>query len=81
MATPDELVRVVRTADGALCVGRSLPGRGAWLCTGSTACVDLADHRKAFARAFRAPVEPGAVRALRADLGERARIEDCGIRS
>ena len=80
MATPAKLVRIVRTA-GGLSVGRSLPGRGAWLCAGSTACVDLAERRKAFSRAFRVPVEGAEVGVLRAYLGERARIEDCGIRS
>lgn len=81
MAGPDELVRVVRTADGGLAVGRCLPGRGAWLCAGSPACVNLAEQRKAFARALQSPVGAPAVDALRAELGERARIEDCGIRS
>jgi len=81
VAAPDELVRVVRSADGALAVGRSLPGRGAWLCAGSDACLELAERRKAFTRAFRAPVGIAAMNALRAALGERARIEDCGIRS
>ena len=74
-------MRVVRTAGGGLSVGRSLPGRGAWLCAGRPECVDLAGRRKAFAKALRAPVEAPAVEALRDYMGERARIEDCGNRS
>jgi predicted RNA-binding protein YlxR (DUF448 family) len=68
-------VRVVRTSAGELLVGRSLPGRGAWLCKASLACVDLAARRKAFGRAFRAPVGADAITALRSQLAERARID------
>ena len=50
-----ELVRVARLPDGALMVGRTLPGRGAWLCAGSVACFEAAVKRKAFARALRTP--------------------------
>ena len=50
-----ELVRVARLPDGALAVGRTLPGRGAWLCAGSVPCLEAALKRKAFARALRAP--------------------------
>ena len=69
-----ELVRVIRRRDGTLEVGRTLPGRGAWLCEGSPACVDLAERRQAFSRALRAPVGPAAIAALRTDLVERARM-------
>jgi predicted RNA-binding protein YlxR (DUF448 family) len=44
---------VVRLGDGSLAVGRHQPGRGAWLCRGSTGCVDRAVKRNAFERAFR----------------------------
>ncbi|HET7489013.1 MAG TPA: YlxR family protein [Acidimicrobiales bacterium] len=81
VAAPTELVRVVRTPDGGLAVGRALPGRGAWLCAGAGGCVDLAERRRAFSRALRGPVEGAAVAALRAQLRERARIEDCDLRS
>ncbi len=57
----DELVRVARNADGSLVVDRHRPGRGAWLCRRSPACVDLAIRKRAFDRAFRAPVDPGHV--------------------
>jgi predicted RNA-binding protein YlxR (DUF448 family) len=53
----DELVRVARDPTGSLVVGRHLPGRGAWLCRGSAACVDRAIAKRAFDRAFRARLE------------------------
>lgn len=63
-----QLVRVVRTGEGTLAVGRTLPGRGAWLCRGSVECLDVAEKRGGFARSFRAPVRSEAVRALRVVL-------------
>jgi predicted RNA-binding protein YlxR (DUF448 family) len=62
-------VRVVRLGDGSLVPGRSLPGRGAWLCRGSTVCLGLARKRQAFGRAFRAPVSAAAVDGLEQELG------------
>jgi len=62
-------VRVVRLGDGSLAPGRALPGRGAWLCRGSVSCVDTAHRRRAFERALRAPVAPGAVDRLKQELG------------
>jgi predicted RNA-binding protein YlxR (DUF448 family) len=53
----DELVRVVRDRTGRLALGRDRPGRGAWLCRGSSACVDRAIRRRAFDRAFRVRLE------------------------
>jgi predicted RNA-binding protein YlxR (DUF448 family) len=73
VADVDDLVRVVRTAGGGLAVGRSLPGRGAWLCARSPSCIDLAGRRRAFARAFRAPVDPTAVSDLRRRLATPSR--------
>jgi predicted RNA-binding protein YlxR (DUF448 family) len=71
----DELVRIVATGGGELAEGRSLPGRGAWLCQPSVvACFDLAARRKAFGRALRAEVAAGATDRLRAYLAERARL-------
>src|SRR2546423_6277903 len=49
---PAGLSRVARRPDGSLAVGRSEPGRGAWLCTGSVACFDAAVRRRAFSRAL-----------------------------
>lgn len=65
---PDDLVRVVRTPEGGLAVGRALPGRGAWLCP-DPACAALADRRRAWARALRGPVAPGATAVVAAALG------------
>ena len=55
------MVRVVRLGDGTLATGRTLPGRGAWLCLDVPGCVELAQKRRAFDRAFRAHVGAGAV--------------------
>jgi predicted RNA-binding protein YlxR (DUF448 family) len=59
------MVRVVRLGDGTLASGRTLPGRGAWLCRDSASCVDLAVKRRAFERALRGPIGAGAVDDLR----------------
>jgi len=62
------MVRVVRTEDGSLSIGRMHPGRGAWLCNDSAACVDLAEKRRAFDRALRGPVSAASVAALHEEL-------------
>ena len=67
-APVSELVRVVHAGEGALAVGTSLEGRGAWLCRDAPGCVDLADRRRAFSRALRRPITPEAVEQLRAEL-------------
>jgi predicted RNA-binding protein YlxR (DUF448 family) len=54
--------------DGSLAIGRTLPGRGAWLCARSPDCLEQADRRSAFSRALRAEVLPAAVDALREHL-------------
>jgi len=58
---------VTRTPDGGLAVGRSRPGRGAWIHPDRT-CLDTAVRRGAFTRALRAPVRPGAAEAVGAAL-------------
>lgn len=63
-----ELVRVTRAADGTLIVGRTNPGRGAWVHAGPS-CVATAARRRAFERALRGPVEVGSVAALVGRLG------------
>jgi len=63
-----ELVRIARMADGTLAVGRTLPGRGAWLCQDDPSCLDLAVRRGGFARSFRSPVSGAAVAALRSAM-------------
>ena len=72
---PEQLVRVIRREDGRLETGRTLPGRGAWLCAGSPACIDQAQRRRVFDRALRGPVDPRSVERLRAEAAERARVE------
>jgi predicted RNA-binding protein YlxR (DUF448 family) len=75
MAPVPELLRVVHAGDGGLVIGSALPGRGAWLCRDSPACVELADRRRAFSRALRLPITPEAVAALRAELRLQPRDE------
>lgn len=70
----EDLLRVIRRNDGTLEVGRTLPGRGAWLCP-STDCLQLAERRKAFPRALKAPVPDGALDALRARLVTKDKTE------
>ncbi|MBA3655004.1 MAG: YlxR family protein [Actinobacteria bacterium] len=64
VASHAELVRVVRSTDGALRLSRTDPGRGAWLCRSSPDCLALAERRNAFSRSLRAPVAAGAVCGL-----------------
>jgi predicted RNA-binding protein YlxR (DUF448 family) len=54
------LVRLAATIDGSVEVGRTLPGRGAWVCGGDSVCLTRALRRKVL------------VRALRADIGHEA---------
>ena len=63
------LVRCVLTPDGRATVDRSGSGRGAWLCVPSQACFELAVRRKAFERAWRRPVGPGALAELGREFG------------
>ena len=75
MASPDQLVRVVARPGGRLETGRALPGRGAWLCAGSPACVDAAERRKAFDRALRTTIQAHAVDDLKTSLAGRGRLD------
>ncbi len=68
-------MRVIRSEDGTLVEGRTLPGRGAWLCAGSLACIDLATRRGAFSRALRGSVTEQSISSLRAEQAGRARME------
>ena len=65
---PAGLVRFARRPDGELAVGRSEPGRGAWLCAGSEACFDTAVRRRAFSRALRSEVPAHELAWLRERL-------------
>jgi predicted RNA-binding protein YlxR (DUF448 family) len=75
VASPDELVRLVAEPGGGLAVGRTLAGRGAWVCADSPPCVEAAARRKAFDRALRTPIRADAVEGLRTRLASRGRIE------
>jgi predicted RNA-binding protein YlxR (DUF448 family) len=66
--SPVGLVRVARRPDGSLAVGRSEPGRGAWLCAGSVACFEAARRRRASGRALRAEVSGQDLEWLRERL-------------
>lgn len=65
-ASAAELLRVVAGPDASLAPDprRRLPGRGAWVHP-VLDCVDLAERRRAFARALRVPgaLDPAPVRA------------------
>lgn len=50
-------------------LGRSLPGRGAWLCPDLT-CLDSAIRRKAIPRALRVEIGTPQIDALRAAFVE-----------
>ena len=65
---------MVALPDGGLALGRTLPGRGAWLCRGTLACFDTAVRRHAFERALRTTVGSEALASLRATLVNRARM-------
>jgi predicted RNA-binding protein YlxR (DUF448 family) len=56
------MVRCVIGPDGPV-VGRSAPGRGAWVC--SAACVDTAVRKGGFARAWRRSLSQEQLGALR----------------
>jgi len=71
-----ELVRYVRTADGMLAEGRTLRGRGAWLCRGSAACVEAAVRRKAFGRALRGDIRPESIDRLRDTTANRVSMDN-----
>ena len=66
---------MVAVAGGGLATGRTLPGRGAWLCAGSPACVEAAKRRKAFDRALRTTVRSQAVDDLKTSLAPRGRLD------
>jgi predicted RNA-binding protein YlxR (DUF448 family) len=63
-------VRVVQQEDGELALDRTGPGRGAWLCRGSLACLEGATRRRGFDRAYTRPVGADQVRRLHAQLVE-----------
>jgi uncharacterized protein len=69
----DELVRLVQDHGRVVQARPGAPGRSAYLCP-EQRCLDAAEKKRAFARAFRGPVtlDPG-VRDVFARLGEDER--------
>ena len=59
----DSLVRITLSGD-RLVVGRGSPGRGAYLCPGSPACIAALVKKRPLGRALRAEVAPEAVEEL-----------------
>src|SRR5262245_2743346 len=59
-----DLVRVALAPDGSLVVGRTAPGRGAWLCKPALGCLQMARKRRGFDKAFRQPVSAAALHEL-----------------
>ena len=62
-------IRVAVRRDGKLQVGRTAPGRGAWVCTPE--CFEVAVKRKALERALRAEVSSTELEAVRATIKHR----------
>jgi predicted RNA-binding protein YlxR (DUF448 family) len=70
-----ELVRVVGRSDGTLAVGRSLPGRGAWLCKSRHGCFERAKRRGQLERALRQPISDDGYRLARAAIAAQQSAE------
>jgi predicted RNA-binding protein YlxR (DUF448 family) len=70
----DELVRIVRGADGTVAVDATgaASGRGAYLC-GAAACLERGLKRERLSRAFRMPSRSGAGLERMIDAVARAR--------
>ena len=64
-----EMVRVVRSADGAVCVDKTskMPGRGAYLCD-EPACLEKAIKAKMLDRALGATISEEVLEQLRREL-------------
>lgn len=45
-------------------IGRTLPGRGAWLCVSDPSCLQKATAPERLRRAFRRPIPAGAAKGL-----------------
>jgi hypothetical protein len=69
IASAEELVRISRSTDGTLRIGKG-PGRGAWLCAppSTIECLDAAQRRRSLDRALRTTLLDPEVSALRATL-------------
>lgn len=66
-------MRVVRTDEDNVVIGRTAAGRGAWLCAEKVECFDAAVKRKAFARALKGPVSNESLAHLREALQQDVR--------
>lgn len=68
-----ELVRIVRSAEGAINVDLTgkMPGRGAYLCR-STQCLAKARKAKRLEHAFEQPIPPEVYDRLEKELGGEA---------
>jgi len=65
VAAITDLVRVsLDPVAGSLVVGRSQPGRGAWLCAHSPSCLPEALRHRAFDRALRTTCTPAQLADL-----------------
>ncbi|MGO9873421.1 MAG: YlxR family protein [Acidimicrobiia bacterium] len=64
--SPNGWLRVAAGPDGAVRIGRTARGRGAWCC--STACFEEAVRRGALSRALRRPLTTTELSELRATL-------------
>ena len=63
--SPEALVRVVADGAGGVAIGRTLPGRGAWLCADDLGCIDRAARKDSLGRALRHSLGPDAYARLR----------------
>lgn len=72
-----ELVRVVRSANGEICLDESgkKPGRGAYICPQGS-CLAKAQKRKSLQRAFEGAVPQEVYESLENALLERERQDD-----
>ncbi|MGH3850747.1 MAG: YlxR family protein [Pseudonocardiaceae bacterium] len=75
-ANVEGMVRVVAGPNASAVVGRALPGRGAWLCAGSPACIEAAVRKSAIGRALRTNIAPGSEAALQTMLASRESMEE-----
>ena len=75
-----ELWRIVADGRGTLAIDRHAPGRGAWVCAGSAACIERGINRRAVTRALRIDVDDGAVKTLKEGLfvASGANVRDYG---
>ena len=59
-------MRLTCSPAGELVVGRTAPGRGAWVC--GPACLERAARRQALAKALRRSPDPASIERVRRSL-------------